>query len=96
MDFPEVVTSSIITTRPAAAEDLVFRLYGEAGAIESVDRGGSMFLMLLAVFPSIYLIRYVYRMDGVEKEPVGLLAKVFFAGVLSAVPASTQYRQRCS
>lgn len=46
-----------------------------------------MFLMLLAVFPSIYLIRYVYRMDGVEKEPVGLLAKVFFAGVLSAVPA---------
>ena len=46
-----------------------------------------MFLMLLAVFPSIYLIWYVYKMDGVEKEPVRLLAKVFGAGVLSAVPA---------
>lgn len=46
-----------------------------------------MFLLLLAVFPSIYLMHYIYQHDQVEKEPIGLLGKVFLAGVVSVVPA---------
>lgn len=46
-----------------------------------------MLLFLLAVVPALYLLYYVYKHDTVEKEPFWMIRKVFFAGVLSAIPA---------
>ena len=40
-----------------------------------------------AVLPALLLLWLVYRMDKIEKEPLGLLAKLFFFGILSVIPA---------
>lgn len=45
-----------------------------------------MSLLLLALIPPLYLVYYVYRQDKIENEPVRLIIKVFFLGVLSVVP----------
>ena len=37
-----------------------------------------------AVLPAIFLLRYIYRKDRYEKEPVWLLSRLIFAGLLSA------------
>lgn len=42
---------------------------------------------LAAILPALLLIIYIYRHDKVEKEPLGLLFKLFLCGVISAVPA---------
>lgn len=44
--------------------------------------------VLAAVLPAILLLRYVYRHDTVEKEPIGLLLSLLVMGVLSALCAS--------
>ena len=41
--------------------------------------------VLAAVLPAFFLLRYIYRQDKVEKEPIGLLVKLLFMGVLSAL-----------
>ena len=46
------------------------------------------FLIFLAILPSALLAMLVYSYDRIEKEPFGLLAKVFFFGVLSCIPAA--------
>ncbi len=38
-----------------------------------------------AVLPAIFLMRYIYRMDRVEKEPIGLLTSLLLWGVVSAL-----------
>ena len=45
-------------------------------------------LMALAIIPGILIIIYVYRKDKVEKEPVGLIIKLIFFGVLSCFAAA--------
>ena len=40
-----------------------------------------------AVIPALVLLYLVYRMDRIEKEPLRLLLKLFFFGVLSTLPA---------
>lgn len=45
-------------------------------------------LLFLAVLPSILLAYRVLTYDRIEKEPAGLLAKLFGLGMLSCVPAS--------
>ena len=42
-------------------------------------------LLALAVAPVVWLLRYVYKKDKYEKEPLGMLALAFFLGVL-AIP----------
>jgi len=42
-------------------------------------------LLTIAVLPVILLMIYIYRQDKYEKEPIGLLAMVFFGGML-AIP----------
>ena len=42
----------------------------------------------LAILPAIVLITYIYKHDTVEKEPAGLLAKLFFLGMASTIPAA--------
>lgn len=43
--------------------------------------------VLAAVLPAIFLMRYIYRQDTVEKEPGGLLVSLIFMGVLAALAA---------
>lgn len=45
-------------------------------------------LFWLAILPSILLARRVLSYDKIEKEPFGLLAKLFFFGMLTCIPAS--------
>lgn len=44
-------------------------------------------LFWLAILPSILLARNVLSYDKIEKEPAGLLIKLFLLGMLSCVPA---------
>lgn len=41
-----------------------------------------------ALLPAIFLMRYIYVHDTVEKEPAGLLGNLVFRGVLAAVAAA--------
>jgi RsiW-degrading membrane proteinase PrsW (M82 family) len=52
-------------------------------------------LIVLAVLPAIYLLVVIYRLDKIEKEPVGLIIKLFIFGGISAFIAGTleQYGQ---
>lgn len=43
--------------------------------------------LIAALLPALFLMRYVYRMDTVEKEPPGLLAGLVFLGVAAALVA---------
>jgi RsiW-degrading membrane proteinase PrsW (M82 family) len=44
-------------------------------------------LMLLAILPAAVLMRMIWRMDAIEKEPAGLLAKLFVGGALTIISA---------
>ena len=46
------------------------------------------YLLWLAVLPSIFLAYRVLSYDRVEKEPVGLLIKLFIFGMLTCIPAA--------
>lgn len=43
--------------------------------------------ILAAVVPALFLMRYIYRKDTVEKEPGGLLVSLVFLGVAAALVA---------
>ena len=43
--------------------------------------------VLAAVLPAVFLMRYVYRKDTVEKEPLALLASLALMGVFAALAA---------
>ena len=43
-----------------------------------------LFIILLAVLPAAFLMRYIYRQDKIEKEPRDLLIRVTIRGVLAA------------
>lgn len=47
----------------------------------------NLFLSIIALLPALWLARGIYRKDGVEKEPVGLLIRCFLLGMLMALPA---------
>lgn len=47
-----------------------------------------MMIMFLGVLPSLLLLTYIYRQDRIEKEPGGLLLKLFASGALATLPAS--------
>ncbi len=44
-------------------------------------------MLILAIIPSLVLIFAVWKFDTVEKEPIGLLAKLFFGGTLTILSA---------
>lgn len=46
-----------------------------------------VYLLLLALFPTIALMIFIYYKDSYEKEPVGLLFQLFMLGVVSILPA---------
>ena len=41
--------------------------------------------LLAAVLPGIFLLRYIYRHDTIEREPAPLLASLLLMGVLAAL-----------
>lgn len=43
--------------------------------------------VLAAVLPAIFLMRYVYRQDKIEKEPANLLVSLIGKGILAALAA---------
>lgn len=43
--------------------------------------------LILAVAPALWLLYYMYRLDEIEKEPIGLLAQLFILGAVSIVVA---------
>lgn len=44
--------------------------------------------VFFAIIPSVILCFYVYKMDIIEKEPIVMLFRLFFLGVLITVPAA--------
>ncbi len=44
--------------------------------------------ILLAILPTVILGYLIYKKDIIEKEPISLLAKLFFVGVILTVPAA--------
>ena len=46
-----------------------------------------MFLLLIGVVPALVLVGYVYKLDAIEKEPFGLLLKLFIFGGLTTFAA---------
>lgn len=44
-------------------------------------------LLLAALLPPVILLFYVWRLDSIEKEPVGLLVKLFIFGCLTTFAA---------
>ena len=46
-----------------------------------------LFYILAAVLPAVFLLRYIYRHDTVEREPPSLLLSLLLMGVLSALCA---------
>lgn len=45
-------------------------------------------MLYLAIIPSIILFIFIWRKDKIEKEPVGLLVKLFVFGALTTVSAA--------
>ena len=43
------------------------------------------YLLLISILPAYLLGKYVYNNDKVEKEPKGLLTKLFIFGIISAI-----------
>ncbi len=46
-----------------------------------------LFLLLLGVLPPLLLILYMYKLDRIEREPIGLLLHLFIAGGLTTIGA---------
>lgn len=46
----------------------------------------NVFLLALAIIPGLVLLYLVYKLDTIEKEPKGLLIKLFIFGILSVIP----------
>lgn len=44
-------------------------------------------LLVAALLPAVVLMSYVYKKDGVEREPVGLVTRVFLLGAASGIVA---------
>lgn len=44
--------------------------------------------MMLAVIPPLFLLWEVYRHDKVEKEPIGLIFKLFVFGCIAVIPTA--------
>ncbi|MBR0313176.1 MAG: PrsW family intramembrane metalloprotease, partial [Oscillospiraceae bacterium] len=45
----------------------------------------TLIYLAAALLPAIFLLRYIYRHDTIEKEPVGLLLSLLVMGCLSAL-----------
>ncbi|MBN2879267.1 MAG: PrsW family intramembrane metalloprotease [Clostridia bacterium] len=44
-------------------------------------------LIFLAILPGIIFLIFIYKIDRFNREPIGLLAKLFFVGIAAIAPA---------
>ena len=44
-------------------------------------------LLIVALLPPLYLLRAVYRLDKIEKEPAGFIRSLVLWGVIAVIPA---------
>ena len=44
-------------------------------------------ILFAALFPPIFLMIRIYRMDKIEREPGGLILKLFLFGAVAAIAA---------
>ena len=44
-------------------------------------------ILMWGLVPPVLLMMYMYRIDKVDKEPVGLICKTFIFGMISVIPA---------
>lgn len=44
-------------------------------------------IFIAGVLPALVLLHFVYKQDKIEKEPPGLILKIFLAGGLTTIPA---------
>ena len=44
-------------------------------------------ILVAALLPPLYLLWKVYQIDAIEKEPPGLLLRIFVLGMFSTIPA---------
>lgn len=44
-------------------------------------------ILVAALLPPLYLLWKVYQIDAIEKEPPGLLLRIFVLGMISTIPA---------
>ncbi len=58
----------------------------ETAAMYNKSNMDNLYMILLAVAPSIALIAFILLHDRYDKEPFGMLAKVFFFGMLASIP----------
>ena len=47
----------------------------------------NLLMAFAAVIPAVFLIVRVYKMDKIEKEPVGLILRLIFMGMLATAGA---------
>ena len=45
-------------------------------------------LLIAALLPPLFLMFMIYKLDKIEREPVGLIVKLFLFGALSCIPAA--------
>lgn len=45
-----------------------------------------MSLLILAIAPALFLLIIFYRLDSRHPEPIGLLVKLYFVGMISVIP----------
>ena len=45
-------------------------------------------LLIAAIVPPLFLLYQIYKMDKIEREPLGLIIKLLFFGVLSVIPTA--------
>ena len=55
------------------------------GILVTLLLGALSIPIILAVLPAVFLMIVIYRQDKIEKEPTGLLLRLFFLGALSTV-----------
>lgn len=53
-----------------------------------MDYSAFIINIVIAVIPSIILCLFVYKMDVIEKEPMSMLFRLFFLGILSTIPTA--------
>lgn len=44
-------------------------------------------IFIAGVLPALVLLHFIYKQDAIEKEPPGLILKIFLAGGLTTIPA---------
>lgn len=62
-------------------------LYADQTVKYEAQMTENVILISLAILPVIVLAIFIYRKDKFEKEPLRMLAKAFFFGCLSVIPA---------